>query len=94
VFILKVVKVVCFDTLLQVLILKVVRAAVVSVFERAFARQIPCPRITLRPDSRTRAGAEDAEPTQRRVCIVADSKSEACVHTPTPGVLGKEAASC
>ncbi len=67
-FILKEVKVLCFDTLLQVLILKVVKVAV-SVLLQPFA-----------------SGDKSGLPQRHRVTELGD--------TPTPGVLGKEAASC
>jgi hypothetical protein len=83
VFILKGVKVLCFDTLLQVFILKVVRVAA---------------SVSLQPFA---TGGKSGLPPgpgrgrRRPACRTGRHRgAELGASTPTPGVLGKEAASC
>jgi hypothetical protein len=79
VFILKVVKVLCFDTLLQVFILKVLRV-LISVSVPSFAR-----------DWAGTDPAAEKSSTQRP--LRSEHRGHRAI-TPHPGVLGKEAASC
>jgi hypothetical protein len=76
VLILKIVKVLCFDTLLQVFILKVVREGHENRREE-------------------RAKAAEKDNAEARLTDGHAQRALRCRRgTPTPGILGKEAASC
>jgi hypothetical protein len=79
VLILKVVKVLCFDTLLQVFILKVVRVV----------NSVPLPSFARDRDGTDPPAGKSS--TQRPLRL--EHRGHRAI-TPHPGVLGKEAASC